>query len=459
MTRQNKILLICLVGISFVYYISSCYINTSNDGSHFALVSSIIEKHTTSINEYIKYTGFTDYAEKNGKYYSDRLPGTAILLIPFYAFGSLLDEMGGLAFSNHVPIQEVTVILMSNIFAVLGIYFLYLIFIHFNFTHRTALISCLLYAFSTLNWQESTHVFSHAASMCFVLTAFYFLLKAESIEHRNYYFFVSLLSYSVILELQNILLFFPAAIYIIQTNKIVGKLFQSKNLVSIFKTIIIIFGLLSILILYNYISFDEIMLKSNKYNPEFPEEISFSSSLSGNFLEGLDRLFLNTQNPEVITSIELGVKNDIPGLLITSPILIISLMGFIYFLKSYPKEMILFCCIITINILIAAFHKTVLVRHIFTITPFLFFPIAFIIQKTTNTHNLPIKISSFSIIGLLAILGIYRVYYVTHTYWGREITNPFPFTKELPVYFCFVLLCTIAWYIIKFIFPKTIQNN
>jgi hypothetical protein len=459
MNKQNKILLACLVGISFVYYISSCYINTSNDGSHFALVSSIVEKHTTCINDYIKYTGFTDYAEKNGKYYSDRLPGTAILLIPFYVFGSLLDEIGGLALSSHVPIQEVTVILMSNLFSVLGVYFLYLIFIRFNFSFRISLMCCLLYAFSTLNWQESTHVFSHAASMCFVLAAFYFLLKANSIKDGNYYIFVSLLSYSNIIELQNSLLFFPAAIYVLQSNKLGNKFLDYNNLVSLVKTIAIVFGLLSILIVYNYISFGEIMLKSNKYNPEFPEEISFTSSLSGNFLEGLDCLFLNMQNPEVITNIGLGVKNDIPGLLITSPILFISLFGFIYFFKSHPRETLLFCTIIIINILIAAFHKTVLVRHVFTITPFLFFPIAFVFQKISNINTVLFKISCSSFIGLLAILSVFRVYYVTHTYWGREITNPFPFIKELPIYFCFVLLGALICFTIKLIFPKAIQTN
>lgn len=458
MNKQHKILLICLIGISFIYYISSCYINTSNDGSHFALVSSIVEKHTTSISDFIKYTGFTDYAEKNGKYYSDRLPGTAFLLIPFYLFGSLLDELNSLAFTNHVPIQEVTVILMSNICAVLGVYYLFLILLHFKFSFQISLINSLLYAFSTLNWQESTHVFSHAASMYFVLAAFYYLLKAESIQHRNYFIFVCLLSYSIVLELQNCLLFIPAALYILQTNKITGGIFQSKNLAYVFKTILIISGFLSILILYNYISFGEIMLKSNKYNPEFPEEISFSSSLSGNLLEGLDRLFLNSQNPEVITHLELGVKNDIPGLLMTSPILIISLFGFIYFIKSYPKEMLMFCGIICINVLIAALHKTVLVRHIFTITPFLFLPFAFVLKEILVSQKNNLKLLLLSIIGIASAISIFRVYYVTHTYWGREITNPFPFLKELPIYFIFLITLSVLWFIFKAAFNKQIKR-
>jgi len=161
-----------------LYYLSSCYINTSNDGSHYALVSAIVNKHTVEINDYIDYTGHVDYATKDGKLFSDRLPGTAFLMIPFFLFGNFLKLLHLDVLSHHVPIQEVTVILLSNISGILGILFLFFLYRHFNFSFKTSLLLSITFALCTLNWQEATHVFSHAPSMCFVLMAFYFLIRS-----------------------------------------------------------------------------------------------------------------------------------------------------------------------------------------------------------------------------------------------------------------------------------------
>ena len=122
---KNKIICIVLFLISLIYYLSSCYINTSNDGSHYALVSALVDKHSVIINEYVNYTGFVDYAEKNGNYYSDRLPGNAFLMVPFYALGNLIEVVGLSNISIHKPLQEVTVILLPNICCILAILFLY----------------------------------------------------------------------------------------------------------------------------------------------------------------------------------------------------------------------------------------------------------------------------------------------------------------------------------------------
>lgn len=434
--------MLVLLSISFLYYISSCYINTSNDGSHFALVSSIVHKHSVEISGYEQYTGSVDYAVKDGKIYSDRLPGNAFLMIPFFLFGNCLHYIHPAGFSTHIPIQEVSVILLSNACGVLGVLFLFFLFLLFEFSFRRSLALAIVFATCTLNWQEATHVFSHASSMCFVLMAFYYLIKTPDVYHRQFYWFVVLLAYSSIIELQNCLLFAPALIYLLQTKKINVYPF-SKNTKVIGLSGLTIVLCFSALLFYNYLAFGEFTLKSNKYNPAFPEEKYFITSLSGDFLTGLDRLFTNICNTEFWFNLELGVKNDIPGLFISTPILLLSFFGFFIFFTRKPKEALLFTAVIIINVLIAAFHKTVLIRHIFTITPFFFFPIVFTIQYI---HEKRSKITSaifYSLFTILAIASCYRVYYVTHSYWGRELSNPFPFTKELGVYFAFIVCISI----------------
>lgn len=447
--QQKYLLFLVLILISFFYFISSCYINTSNDGSHFALVSALVNNHSVSINEYISYTGKIDYAVKDGVFYSDRLPGNAFLMIPFFAFGNFLELLHLNTLSQHIPIQEVTVILLPNLCGVLGALFIFLLSQFFAASFKQSLLVSMVYAISTLNLQESTHVFSHAPSMCLVLAAFYFLIKTPTIYHKDFLLFVFLLSYSIIVELQNSLLYFPALVYIIQTKKMDFKL-KSKNIRTIGLTALITMLPIAILIIYNYVAFGELTLKSNKFNPEFPEEQSFITSLSGDFVSGIDRLFTNFLNPEVWFHLELGVKNDIPGLIITSPILLFSLFGFTIFYKKYPKEALLFSTIILINVLIGALHKTVLTRHIFTITPFLFFPILFAADFILKNKYKLLFIILFTI---LTIISAFRVFYVTHTYWGREISALFPFKKELAIYILFLIFLSLI--VIIYLFTKS----
>jgi hypothetical protein len=103
----------------------------------------------------------------------------------------------------------------------------------------------------------------------------------------------------------------------------------------------------------------------------------------------------------------------------------------------------LFASIIIINVLIAAFHKTVLIRHIFTITPFFFFPIIYTVQWVYEKHSKLFSGLFYTVLIVLAAASCYRVCYVTHSYWGRELANPFPFTKELGVYFSFIVFISI----------------
>lgn len=436
--NHNHVLVFLLLVLSFLYYLSSCYINTSNDGSHFALVSALVKNNTVSINEYVHYTGKIDYATKNGVYYSDRLPGNAFLMIPFFLFGSLLEFLHLDVLSEHRPIQEVTVIFLPNLCGVLAVFYIYLLSRTFGATFKRGILMSLLYGLCTLNVQESTHVFSHAPSMCLVLMAFYYLIKMPSIYHSQFLLFVFLCSLSLLVELQNGLLFFPALFYILQSKKINLTLYR-KNFWIAFLSLLIIASFISVLLAYNYIAFGEITLKSNKYNPVFPEEVSFLTSLSGDFVSGMDRLFTNFLNREVWFDLKLGTQNDIPGLFVTSPILVLSLFGFYLFVRKYAAEGCLFIFIIFIHVLIASLHKTVLTRHIFTITPFLFFPLLLLLQYARANFSKVMYVFFQGIVVIFSGYSCFRVFYVTHSYWGRDISNILPFQKEVYIYGVYLL--------------------
>ena len=111
---KNRSYLWYSLSLFIFYFISSAYINVTNDGSHFAMLGSIVNEHSLELSpELIPYTEYVDIAYKNGKYYSDRLPGTAIATLPFYYLSDLLVSLElTTAFTRfHNPLEIFSVIL------------------------------------------------------------------------------------------------------------------------------------------------------------------------------------------------------------------------------------------------------------------------------------------------------------------------------------------------------------
>ena len=457
---HRKILIISLLSINFIYFISSSYpVMTSNDGSHFALVSALVEDGSFKINKYIDYTYFVDFNLKDGNYYSDRPPGTALLSIPFYALGKFYRETGlDRYLSYQINISKVFVIFLPNIAGTIAILLLFRLYTFLKFSFSTSMLSCFLFAFSTLSWFESTRLFSHSVSMVTILCAVFLVVTLNRFNYDNIKPIIAvsaLLAVASIIEIQNILFVFPFMIYILLSKKFNVKDVLNRNTLKPLVIAILLFAAVySILLAYNFIVFDELTIKSNKYNPVFPEESSFFTSLSGNFYMGMDRLFINFTNKEVIFDWSKGIKNQAPGLLIISPILILSLIGFNYFFKSCKNEALFFLILICIEVIIVASHKTVLTRHVFTILPFLFFPVAFIIRKSfeqmNNAKNVFLhRYSLLSIILILSCLSIARVFYIMNSYWTRSLSYPFRFIQEIPSYIVFYGFIFLTCYLFK----------
>ncbi|MBK7667103.1 MAG: hypothetical protein IPJ32_06940 [Sphingobacteriaceae bacterium] len=155
-------------------------------------------------------------------------------------------------------------------------------------------------------------------------------------------------------------------------------------------------------------------------------------------------MFTNFKQIELLYKWDIGVRNESPGLLLVTPLLLFSIPGFVLFYRSKRNEAILFLLIIVINVVIAALHKTVLTRHIFTITPFLFFPIIFVNRYFITSRNIILKTAYIIVFALLASWSVARVFYSIHTYYGRDLSNIFPFKNELSVFFIFILLIGIV---------------
>lgn len=446
---QKRLVLLTLASFAFLYFISSAGINCSNDGSHFALAKSIFHNQSTEIKPFFSYVKCCDYAEKDGKIYSDRLPGNALLMLPFLAYAHLLDFAGLKNLTTLYEPDVVAVSLLPNICALLCLIVLFLMFRQSGFNFNYAYIATVVFGLTTLHWLEATHAFSHMPSSFFVLLVIYLIFRVKDIsKDQNIIFYaVAAIGFSTLIELQNVLFLLPVAVFL--ALSMTHEDFQNykKWFPVLGISILIITFFIANLVFYNYLAFGEFLLKSNAYNPNFPEEKSFATALEGDFLSGLDKLLTSFSNIPAYYNWASGRGNDIPGLFVSSPILFVSLYGFVLFYKKEKTKAILFISMITISILIAAFHKTTLTRHIFTITPFFFFPFIYGLKEAWESEKY--KSASIFFISTLTLISFLRQFYITATFWGHGGRDFPKFRMELPFFFAFYIpLCAVIflWY-------------
>lgn len=433
---QKKIALLTLTGFAFLYFICSAGINGSNDGSHFALAKAVYQNHTTEIKPFFNYVKCCDFAEKDGKIYSDRLPGTALLMLPFLAYASFMEWIGLHNLGQFYESDVVAISLLPNICALISLIILFLLYRQSGFNFAFALVSTIIYGLATLHWLEATHAFSHMPSAMLILLAVYYAVKVKDIQKNQHVVFLitAIISFSTLIELQNILFLGPFYIYLFINS--VNRDYKTWIPVLAKSTVIAAF-FVGCLLAYNYIAFGELILKSNTYNPNFPEEKTLSTSLGGNFTLGLDKLLTSFSNIEVYYKWYKGRNNDTPGIFVSSPVMLISVCGYFLFIKKARSKALLFITMIVISILIAAFHKTTLTRHIFTITPFFFFPFIYVLQAMWQSKKY--RFIGISVIAAIVLLSIMKVFYINVTYWEHGVKGFPRYLRELPFFFTFYI--------------------
>ena len=452
---QKIILIFVLFFFYFYYFASSSGRNGSNDGGHLALASAMYYDHELSVEKYMgTYLSKPDYAVKDGVIYSDRLPGNAFSIIPFLFYSDLIKPVLPKKTQEKSDYNFISATLFPNICGVLGLYLLFVLsFKVFLFDYTKSLILLIIAGLATLNQMESTHLYSHAPSMVLITLAvtIALLIKDKSEWKKELYIISGIIGFSTIVELQNILFLAPIYAYVVfqhkahlDIKKLINPTLISIGIVSFF---------VGILVFYNYITFGEIFLKSNKYNPFFEEEKSFLTALSGNFFDGFDNLFTSFKNLKSNIDWSLAVNNGTPGILAANPVFIFSVTGFFFFYKKHKLESILFLTIISIAVLIAAFHVTTLVRHMFTIHMLLFFPFVFFMQWVSEQPKKKAFIWHFLLTATF-FLSFTKEVYLNNHYWGRNYGFfHFEYFKNIDL-FIFLNIPIILLLLIRFMLKK-----
>jgi hypothetical protein len=180
-------------------------VTCSNDGSHYALLRSLLDTGSPVIDNFVKFTEYNDYSRYGDHFYSDRPPGTAVLAAPFYRVGSVLPIPVPAPPSKHDAGNPALfwLLLAPACAAWLTGYVFFLLQRRLGVRPGFALLSCCALLIGSVLWKYGTILFSHAFSACLVLGGVYIAMTTSRWTVQKALALGVVLGASVAVEYQN----------------------------------------------------------------------------------------------------------------------------------------------------------------------------------------------------------------------------------------------------------------
>ncbi|MFN2160604.1 MAG: hypothetical protein ACK2UN_00910 [Candidatus Promineifilaceae bacterium] len=369
--------------LSTVYYATASGITSSNDGSHYALIRTMVENRTFALAQFDDYAEGNDIAvSEDGVLYSDRPPGTALAGTLFYLAGGLLPEpLQSLPSRHDQENARLAYVILLPVFAGAGTaVVLYGLMRLLALSRAAAVTAVLMFGLGTVHWKYSSVLFSHALSSFLVITAFFLavrLVRQRGGRLLTFGLLGLLLGYSVLTEYSNALLVLIVLLYLLLNSRPLDW----RSLVPSF-AFLILGGLLSALFLafYNKSNFGSIWTLSYHYAINYPWAGSFTTTFNFPLADGLKGLLVGGTGDGWCDG---PCPNQ--GLLLLSPVLLLALPGWYFFYHEQRRECLLAAVIFLAYLLLFARHRTF---HGFTadgryLTPFLSLlalPVAYTMQ-------------------------------------------------------------------------------
>ncbi|MZP55531.1 MAG: hypothetical protein GT600_08800 [Bacteroidales bacterium] len=326
-----------LVSTLFFYSLNSG-ISCTNDGSHFALVNSMVEDHSFKIGRNVAYS-MHDSAIYKGEYYSDRSPGWPLFLYGFYWMTLPIkpflmdirtdDYLEGKTQSGDL--RRISLLMLAPA-AVTAFLLLSIFFFLRSFEYNVVIssVTAFLLVMGTISMRYGTVLYSHSLMCLLVLASNYFLIKyakGQNLWHLGIGIFF--LSYSLITEHISLFLCLPIGIYLLVRCR--SFIFKMRPMI-----ILIASGLIPLLFFFWY----------NYHNFGHPLSIAQSHQVMYSFYKDISKTFFGSDPVENFKRLLIGTTyfgDRFYSLLYFSPFLIVifSLLIFRPCRTLWPETMLL----------------------------------------------------------------------------------------------------------------------
>ena len=368
-------------GLALIYFLTLAGITSSNDGSHYALLRTMVDNRAFALMQ------FDDFAEGNdiaitpdGRLFSDRPPGTAVAAVPFYWLGGLLTQD---PLPNPLPEGEgvqdplpsplpggegtrmpsrhdagnprLPYVLLLPVLAGAGTAaLLFALLRYLDVGRAAALTAVVFFALGTTQWKYSTVLFSHALSgFLIVLSVTLALLLAErELAGWSWYALLGLaLGAAVVVEYANALLLPRVGLFWLWRS---WPRAARRPLTTVLPALLAAAVPLAFLAWYNTVNFGRPWTLSYAYAVNYPWAGSFATTFNFPLLAGLRALLWWGEGggwcggPPCINQ----------GLLLLSPVWVLALPGLVVFLRRRQAAVGLMTGLFLLYLLLFAKHHT-----------------------------------------------------------------------------------------------------
>ncbi len=379
--------------LSSVYYATASGITSSNDGSHYALVRTIVENRSFALEQFDDYAEGNDIAiSEDGRLFSDRPPGTALAGTLFYLAGGAFPEPPQKLPSRHDDQNPrlAYALLLPALAGAGSAVVLYVLLRMLGISQGASATAVLMFGLGTVQWKYSSVLFSHALSSFLVILTVYLVMRIVRLGRGSvltYGLLGLLLGFSVLTEYSNALLIVILIGYLLLNSRPI----ETRNLLTSFG-VLLLGGLFSALFLafYNTTNFGDPLRLSYSYAINYPWAASFTTTFNFPLAAGLKGLLLGGTGDG-------WCDGPCPnrGLFALSPILMFALPGWYLFYRKARRECLLTAVLFLVYLLLFARHRT---YHGFTadgryLTPFLSLlavPLAYTMQWIYSLRARPL---------------------------------------------------------------------
>src|SRR5262245_729763 len=168
--RRVAVVMTAALVVSYAYFYQA---GGWNQNSRFALVRAILERHTLQIDAYQLHTG--DKALWRDHYYSDKPPGTSLMVVPAVAAARVIARWDGVdpaSFPGTAWRSYGAAVTSAGVFTALAALLVFVVTVRWGFSTGAALFAATAYGVSGPAWSFATLFMSHGVTAGSLMLAF-----------------------------------------------------------------------------------------------------------------------------------------------------------------------------------------------------------------------------------------------------------------------------------------------
>lgn len=319
---------------------------SSGSTSRYALTKSIVDNGSLLFDTELAKFASPDVVGINGKYTTLFTPGVSLAAVPFYSIGNLFG------------LPQLFTYLSTTFFAALNIFLVYLISRKFNISRALAIISGLIFGFSTSALAYSNTLTQHHLSVSFILLA---IINASGKRNfLNNLIFGLVAGASAMVDIPNLFMMLPIGLYIFAKNfSLVNdgeklKLRVKLSVIALLLGVIPMFGLFG---WYNYQttgSYTKLAQSIGRTDIFATDEIKEINKQASSSQTNTSPSLVPFETRMQLNGFYILLVSDERGILYYNPILIFGIFGLLLAIKNKINDnlAVLIIAVALVNILL-----------------------------------------------------------------------------------------------------------